>query len=257
MLIPTEAPPPFDQLLLLAERDPSAAVRRARQIWNQIKSADRLDQAWAEYTLGWALLRRQEIPDSLARLQQAQAQFQALGRPTLVLHCRRAELIARLFGGWTGELEQALDALAAEYHASELDLDAARTRMQQIGYLNVIGLPQAALALGDQITPLVRAQGTVDDYARLVRVLAVAAKQAGLLHQARDQLVEAAALFARLDYPVEVAKCLVEQAHIAEREGAFLEARQLLHDARARFQELELPFQVALCEKIWASLPAG
>jgi CHAT domain-containing protein len=249
MLVPTIAPTPYKQILLLAERDPVAAVKQARQIEQHADAADSCSQAWSSFTLGWSLLRSYELPAALVHLQHAHSAFQAIGQQEMVLHARRAILIAELAESAVAEHDTAWDQLAADYRLAGHDRDAVRTQVHQIGYFNVIGLPQAALELGYLIEHQVQTRGTVDDRARWLRVMGLAYKHAGQLHQAQAHLEQAAALFGSLDYPVEVAKCWLEQVHVAERQGAFAQARNHLNAALAVFQTFKLWFLVAVCQK--------
>lgn len=249
MLIPTNVPVPYKEVLVIAERDPTSAIKMARHILEQHDRTNTVDQAWLLYSLGWSLLRRYELKDALTHLQQAQVAFEAIGQLEMILHCRRAILIGELAVGAATDCQAAWDNLVADYYRAGLDLDAMRTQTHQIGYFNLIGSLQNALALGREIELTIQVCGTDDDWARWLRVMAIAFKHAGQIHQAQTQLEQAVEIFKRLGCPIEVAKCLVEQAHVMERQGELTQAGSVLNQALELFQTCEVPLQVAAVEK--------
>src|SRR5262249_35228566 len=79
-------PPACQRLQALAERDPRRAVPLARRALEALPTSDPLVQAWARYTLGWALLCWERFDEARPHLQAAQEAFEVCGASLGVLH---------------------------------------------------------------------------------------------------------------------------------------------------------------------------
>jgi tetratricopeptide (TPR) repeat protein len=249
MLIPSEAPPVYAELLFRAERDAYSTLPLARQVYQQTCQDDLPQAAWATYTLGWALLRRSCLSEADTFLRQAHTMFVSLGHTRMELHCCRALLINAMLEGANKQLQAEWHALVAAYEADESPLDAARTRLQQAAHLNILGHYADAHVLLNQITPILHTHGTLDDQARLFRVTALAASHTNNLEYALAQIDAATTCFTRLSYPLEVGKCYFEKGAMLERYEQYLPALASLEQAHAIFLELDDQLQLALCEK--------
>jgi tetratricopeptide (TPR) repeat protein len=243
------APPICRRLLALAERNPQRAMPLARRALENTPAEDPALRAWAAYTLGSVLLRQERAAEAEPIFQQAYIAFTALGMSIPALDAEYGQLATRQLRSSDAELQTAWAALAAAYTAHGRHLGAARVRLQQIGHLNVLGLPHAALALVNQIAALFEQHGEPFDQAWLLRLTGVAYGNMGKLDQAGAYLEQAADRFLALKQPAEVAKTWFEIAWINHRREDFVPARMLLERAQALFQQLDLPLRVAFCQK--------
>lgn len=243
------APPICRRLLALADHNARRAVPLARRALENTAAGDPALRAWALYTLGRALLRGELAAESEEVFQLAHAAFTALNMTIPALDAQHGQLAARQLRGGDGQLQSAWAALATAYESQGLHLDAARARLQQIGHLNVLGLPQAALALVNQIATLIETEGELFDRAWLLRLTGVAYGNMGKLDQAGAYLTRAADLFLSLRQPCEAAKTWFESAWIDHRREQFTPALITLEHAQRVFEQLNLPLRVAFCEK--------
>jgi CHAT domain-containing protein len=146
-------------------------------------------------------------------------------------------------------MQESWQALAAAYEAAGFPLDAARTRIWQLRYLNIVGDTPAALALAQQLAPLVQAHGSVSDGAYLLHAMAVAHGNAGALDTANHLIDQAIDRFAHLRCPLEQATCWLRRSFIHQRREQFGAALADLERALVLFRRRDLPLQAALAEK--------
>jgi CHAT domain-containing protein len=241
--------PDYRRLYALAERHPRRAVQHARRALQHTAPADAPAYAQALATLGWTLFRWERFTESRTTLTQAHATFVRCGHQCSALHCRRVLLLIALFQGTGLALQADWSALATDYHAAHLPLDAARTHLYQIEHLNALVYPQTAAELVDQIAPLLQNVGTVADQGWLQRVQASIASDFGQLDQALAHINTAEQYFARMPSPIEVARCRLKRAWVYQRREQFDQAEADLEHATAIFQRLDLPLHQALCER--------
>lgn len=233
-------------------------MRAAEVVYQASDPANPIRHAWTRYTLGWVFLRRIEVVQAQPLLREAQATFERMDQVLPTLHCRRALLLASTLAGADLRIQQDWDALCAAYEASQALLEAARTRIQQAAHLNALGRYAEARACITQAQPLLTIQGTLDDLARLCRVTAITASYLDDYSYALDQLDAAASYFARLDYPLDVAKCRLERGTLLMRQEHYTAALDELAHAQTIFIQLDDQIQIAVCEKtlglVWSRL---
>jgi len=241
-------PPACRRLITIAARDPRRAVLIARHAMAQIPPDAHMRQAWACYTLGWTLVQWERLAEATMVLHQAHQLFSQLHQTLPLLHCQRAILQVSLLDGTESAQQTDWEALATAYTTAGALLEAARTRISQIWHLNLLGRPQEAGMLAEQIAPAIRA-GTYDDQGRLHRVQAVAYGNMGMLNQAQEHIAAAIGCFTQIHARIEIAKCRGERAWIFQRSEHFSAALQDLEQARAVFQHCAMPLRVTICER--------
>lgn len=249
MLVPSEASPDIAALLILAERDSARALASLQEIDQRWDAADPQRSAWMVYARGWVGLRRMDVAGAQALLAQAQAAFEDLGLARLVLHCRRALLIAGMLAGADKSQQRLWDALVNAYIADNALLEAARTRIQQAAHLNALGRHVDARTLLGESAALLYRLGSLDDLARLCRVTAIAASYLDDGDYALAQLDAAISYFTSLEYPLDVAKCIFERGEFFERQEQYQAALSELEHAYEQFLQLHDLLQAAVCEK--------
>lgn len=249
MLLPTDAPVLWSRLLRLVERNPRRALPLVRHAWEQTSTSDECARGWVTYTLGWALLRAERFAEAQAHLRHAEQHFSRFKAEALLLHCRRALLLADLLSGIGPSLPALWEALAEDYERQQLVLDAARTRSLHVLHLVILGQVHQAQILGKRIAPLLEEQGTLYDRALLRRFMGMALGKIGALDQADAELESAANLFAVVPCPFEIAKCWLELGWNSQRRERFDIALSLLDRALTLFRRLDLPLNIAFCQK--------
>lgn len=244
-----DLPPAYKRIAALAERCPRRAVQVAQRALQRVPADDLLLQAWATFTLGWALLRWERLPAARARLEQAHATFVAANEFGAALDCRRALLLAAMLGGAGASLQAEWQSLADEYITHSAPLAAARTQLQQIEHLTMLVRSREAQELAEAITPLILTEGLPADQAMLWRVQASIASDCGQLDQALTHITTAEQLFTSVPSPLEVARCRLKRAWLHQRREAFDQAQSDLEAALAVFRQLDLPLHCALAER--------
>jgi tetratricopeptide (TPR) repeat protein len=235
------------RLQVLAESAPQRAVPLARRAVDAT-AADPHTQAWARYTLGWALLCWERFDDARPELQAAQAAFAAQGVHMATLRCRHALLLADLAQFARADLEQEFAALAEACVLAGAPRLAASVSIDQARALYALGRASDAGALLDGIAASIE-QCRPFDRARFLRIRGVVANMRSDQARAIELLTQAEQTFAALHSRGEVAKCWLERGWVALRQEQLDAAMEYYRRAERRFQRLDLPLQLAFCAK--------
>jgi tetratricopeptide (TPR) repeat protein len=235
------------RMQVLAERAPQRAVPLARRAVDAT-AADPHTQAWARYTLGWALLCWERFDDARPELQAAQTAFAALGVHMATLRCRHALLLADLAQFARADLEQEFAALAEACVLAGAPRLAASVSIDQARALYALGRASDADALLDGIAAIIE-QCRPFDRARFLRIRGAVANMRNDHARAIELLTQAEQTFAALHSRGEVAKCWLERGWVALRQEQLDAAMEYYRRAERSFQRLDLPLQLAFCAK--------
>jgi CHAT domain-containing protein len=232
----------------LAERDPRRTVPLARRALAQISADDPLAYAWAQYTLGWALLCWERFEAARPELRAAWEAFATHGAQLAALRCRHALLLADLMQFARPNLEQEFAELAQQFEQAGAPLDAARAWLYQAVLFNVLGRPAEAESVLRRIAPSIM-QDDGSDWARLLRVQGVAAILLSDYSRAINLLTQAEQYFLSIANRLELAKCWYQQAWAALRrenlESALVDYERAAHI----FNQLDVPLHCAFSAK--------
>ncbi|NJL33908.1 MAG: tetratricopeptide repeat protein [Chloroflexaceae bacterium] len=243
--------PPWLRLQHLADRDPRRAAHLAQRALEQI-SPDHPAYAWAACAYGYAAMRWERSDIAYQWLETACTLLAAQGHTMAVLHCRRALVMSTLLTPYHpiqhATIPDRLDGLIEVYNAAEHPLEAARTSIQRIWFLNMQGDPRDALATAEAIEHIIMQQGTPYDQGWLLRLRAHACTRLGQTELARRLLAQSIERFTQVRSPLELAKCWTVAADIDQRSQHYEQALENLDRARAIFQRLALPRRVVLCD---------
>ena len=245
----TLLPPPCARLFALSDRRPRCAVTLARRLLAALPP-DHADYPWAQLTLGWCLVRWDDLPAPIDLLQQAQASLATRGAVWGALTARTALLLAELLQHGAADLLPAWDDLATDWDAAGWPVEAARVRISQIRHLNTLGRSPDARALAETIAPVIAQSGSPADHAALQRFVGTAYLQMGNFPVATAMLAESEAIFQQLRWPADLAKTWYEQARVATYQDDFQGALTLYRRAESTFTRLAIPMRMALCGKI-------
>ena len=245
----TLLPPPCARLFALSDRRPRCAVTLARRLLAALPP-DHADYPWAQLTLGWCLVRWDDLPAPIDLLQQAQASLATRGAVWGALTARTALLLAELLQHGAADLLPAWDDLATDWDAAGWPVEAARVRISQIRHLNTLGRSPDARALAETIAPVIAQSGSPADHAALQRFVGTAYLQMGNFPVATAMLAESEAIFRQLRWPADLAKTWYEQARVATYQDDFQGALTLYRRAESTFTRLAIPMRMALCGKI-------
>src|SRR5215213_2089461 len=232
----------------LAERDPRRAVRLARRAVVPQPETDLFDHAWGRYVLGWSLLCWERFDAARPELTVALAAFESLGTEAAVLSCRFALAIADMLQFSRDDLLPELDTLAARFDAAGAPVEAVRCRLYRAVLFNMLGRTQAAEMVLAEIDQASLAAGPLD-YARWLRVAAVAAVARGDSVQAIDRLQQAEAIFSAAHQPLELAKSQFQHAWALLSREQLDAALSYYEQAERTFMRLDLPQRQAWCAK--------
>lgn len=236
------------RFIALAQRDPRRGVAMAQRLYQQVAATEH-SHAWAAYTLGMAFLQWERLREAGEYFDEACALFEVAGNTTALLRCRHARMIMALSSGAGASGLEQWSTLATEYEAGGNAVDAVLVRLNQASHFNILGLHNDVLQLLDQIAPTIQAMNSTADYARLLRIGAIARGNMGRFDEAARQLDQSLAYFAALRRPVDVAKCRIEQAWLHQRRERFAAALDELQAALKTFRRFDMPLQAAFCEK--------
>ncbi|MGH3342611.1 MAG: CHAT domain-containing protein [Carbonactinosporaceae bacterium] len=114
-----------------------------------------LMRTFALQNLGFAALRRGDVPEALASLDEAVRHASRLGRPTALIMQDRAE--ALLLAGLAHQARAALERAVSDLEGSRLAYDLAETRLM---------FARAALAEGDHRAARLAAEAAASDFSR-------------------------------------------------------------------------------------------
>ena len=245
----TLLPPRCARILALSDRRPRCAVAVARHAL-AATAPDHPDYPWAQLTLGWCLVRWEDLPAPVQLLQQAEAALAARGARWGALTARTALLLAELLQRGGAELLGAWDHLASDWESAGWPIEAARVRISQVRHLNTLGRLPEALALVAMIAPLITRSGTPADHATLARFTGTALLHSGDFPAATAQLMRAEVAFQQLRQPAELAKTWFEQASVAFLQDDFPGALTRYTQVRASFTQLGIPLRAAFCDKV-------
>lgn len=244
-----EPPAPFARLLRMSERNPRHAAAAARRLCAGAAAGGPPPQLWGDYTLGLVLLRWERLDEAEPLLARAEAGWRDLGRPLLACHARRGRLVIARLRGASPALQEDYGRLAAAYEARGAQIEAARTRFEQIAHLNTMGRTREALALIEAIEGAVARLGAPADGARLARLRAVALCDLGSLELARQHFTLAVEAYQASRATLEVAKSLFERSSVWLRLQRFHEAEDDLMRSEAIFRRLGIPLWQGYCQK--------
>jgi tetratricopeptide (TPR) repeat protein len=212
-------------------------------------AVERPEHAWATLTLGWALLAQEQLADALAALTSARDALARHGAPLGVLHARHGILLVNLLYKLDAAALTDWAALAAEYTAHGMPLEAARVQAGQVRCLYLLWRSADALQLGATVLPTLAAHGTPTDNALCRRAIAIAHLQNGAYAEAETLLCEVAAMFHQITHPAELAKTQFEQARLAIYREDVHTALEDYARVAAQFQRLGLALRSAFCTK--------
>jgi tetratricopeptide (TPR) repeat protein len=248
MSVDAAVPSACRRIQALAERDPRRAVSVGRRALHTLATDDPLMHAWAQYTLGWALLCWERFTMALPHLEEAQALFARQGADLPALRCRHALLLVELWLVDRPGFDAAFAELAREFERWNAPADAARARLDQARQLLVLGQTNDADAVLDQIEPAITAGGALDR-ARWLRTKGIAANQHGDYARAAALLAQAEQLFTAGRYLPDLARCWFEQARLSQRQEQFDAALEIYQRTEAGYRRLDMPLRLAFCMK--------
>lgn len=240
-------PPACRRIQALAERDPRRAVPLARRALHTLPSGDPLMYAWAQYTIGWALLCWERFDAARPHLKKAQALFDQHCSPLAALRCRHALLVADVMQLAKPDLEDDLALLAEQFIQAGAPADAARTWLYQAVLFNILGRAHDAEAILERVAPMIEA--TALDQARWLVVKGVAAIAHSRYTQAAELLIQAERLFTLHSNRLEVAKCRFQYAWMLLCQEQIDLALAHYHYAKRIFTQQSLSLRVAWCDK--------
>ncbi|MFL5802580.1 MAG: CHAT domain-containing protein [Roseiflexaceae bacterium] len=243
-----EDPQTCRHIRALAERHPRRAVTLARRGLEAAPADGPIARVWPVYTLGWALLWWERFDEARLCLRAARELFALHGRRLDVLRCDYALLLADLFQHARPDLEQDLATLAEQFEQAGAPDDAARARLYQAILFDILGRPQDAGALLEQIEPVI-AGGQPTDQARWLYIRGAVAISHGDYAHAELLLAQAEQSFTALHNPLERAKCWFQQAWAALRQENLDLALASYRRAEQVFARLDLPVRLALSNK--------
>jgi tetratricopeptide (TPR) repeat protein len=212
-------PEPCARILAWCDRRPLRAEALARRLLAATPAASPA-HPWALLTLSWCLMVREHLEKAEATLERAEAALAAAGATAGALRARHGLLLVGLLHRLSADVLPAWEAVAGEYAALGLPLEAARVRIGQVRCLNMLWRGGEAQALAEATWPAVEALGTDQDRALLTRMLGMAHMLAGNFPQAEQALAAAEAAFRRLRLPGELARTWTEQGRLAQFRGS-------------------------------------
>ncbi len=233
----------------LAEVAPRQAVAQARRVFLRIHtSGDKVEQAWAAYTLGWALLSYERFDAARIYLRHAQDCFEQAHITLGQLHCRFAFLIIEVTECPQPTLLTEFEDLYQSYAETSVSREAAKVQLYQAVLLNVLGRFGEAIALLDLIKAKALQLGGVV-WPRWLRIRAAAACGQSDYILCTELLLEARGIFSRLRLRIDIVKCWYEQGWAALRQEQVAAAFIYYCKAEYMFARLDLPFRRARCQK--------
>jgi CHAT domain-containing protein len=241
-------PPTCRRLQRLAERDPRRALRLIQRAGTISQVGSPLERAWADYSLGWALLCGERFDAARPHLQEAQATFTENGARLAALHCTHALLRADLMQFTRPDLEAEFAELAEQFSQIGARVEMLSVLLDQARYLNASGRSQAAEVVLDQAAPLIM-QADLLMRARMLRARAMVASRRGESYQASQLLDQAAQIFASLNYRPELAQCWLDQAWVALKQERLDVAHAGYQRAQQMFVKLDLPLYLAFATR--------
>jgi CHAT domain-containing protein/tetratricopeptide (TPR) repeat protein len=241
-------PPICRRLQALAERDPRRAVPLAYRSLALLQAEDTIISAWAELTLGWALLYWERFVEARQHIAKAQALFVASACPIAILRCTFALRLADLHQFAHAHLIDEFATLAEQFIQVGSETDSLRAELYQALLMNLLGRLEEAEVIFDRIAATLE-QDAVLDYARLVLGRGTAAITKSDYAHASELITQAERLFAGLHNPLERAKCWFQQAWITLRQEQLDLALAGYHRAGRVFARLDLPVRQALYHK--------
>ncbi|MEI8165893.1 MAG: CHAT domain-containing protein, partial [Chloroflexales bacterium] len=248
-------PDPCARILAWCARRPLRAAASAQRLLERTPLHSPT-HPWAQFTLGWCMLVREQPAAAIALLQQAHDQLRAQGEPWAPLRARHGILLAMLLQGVCAADLAGWETLAAACVAHALPLEAASVRVGQMRALNMLGRSTDALAVGLVAQPVIATLGDPADQAGLARTTGTAHLQLGNFPEASAALALAVAGFRQLRMPGELARTWFEQARLALTQDAFAAALALQERTHAAFVRLNMPLRAAICVKNFGLITA-
>jgi CHAT domain-containing protein/tetratricopeptide (TPR) repeat protein len=251
-------PPICRRLMHLADRNPRRATACAQRVLQHLQTNDPILQAWATYTLGWALLCWERPDAARAYLADAHSAFQAQGAWFGVLRCRHAELLADMLQLTRADLGSDFVALTTTYLQHGAPAEAAQAQLDHARLLIALGRSHDAAALLEAVAPLVGELSPLE-HTRLQFLQGIVANLLSEYSRATELLGQAEQGFARLRHRPERIRCWFYQAWVLLRQERLDEALALYRRAEEQFGCLDLPLDLALCAKNigWALMIRG
>lgn len=241
-------PPACQRIQALAERDPRRAVTLARRGAEHLGTEIPLLRAWAQYTLGWALLCWERFDAARPQLRDALAAFEAHAAHDAARRCSFALLLTDLTQFARPELEPTFASLSAQFAGAGAVYDSARCRLYQAVLLNVLGRPQEAEVVLRSIEHAL-ARGPALDQGRWLRGRGIVAILLGEYSRAEDLLAQAAQCFRAARNQIELAKCWNQQAWAALQQEQLDRAQEYYQRAQQIFAWFDMPLQSAFSAK--------
>ncbi|NJN66379.1 MAG: hypothetical protein HC884_06520 [Chloroflexaceae bacterium] len=184
----------------------------------------------------------------MAPAQEALQLFTRMGGGLPTLYCRRTILIANLLR-WHQVHTLNWQELVGLWVEAGFPLEAARTRIYLAFYLYLLIETEGAHALIEEITPIVRQEGTATDWAFLLSVRAGISLDRGKSEQAMDDINQAENIFRQEKNLRQAAICQFRRSWIWQQCKEFDRARAELEQALQTLRRLDLPLHIALCER--------
>ncbi|MFD3164112.1 CHAT domain-containing protein [Herpetosiphon sp. NSE202] len=249
MFIPSSVPSAYRSGLQLADTNPRQAVLHAKHGLLQTNSTEPLAQAWAFYSVGWTLFRWERLSEAATYFEQALACFRSIEDAAGLLHCRVGQVFIGWMSGTGRSLQQEWQSLVDAYQLRGDEQAVAQLQIYQAAHLNMLGDTARSIA---QLTTLVSNTShnlAPSSLARLQRILGAAYLNQADFPTAERYYRGALQTFRRLNWQSEIAKCLFEQARLAEQRGKYRQAISLLQKALDLAAQHELVLLKSQCEK--------
>ncbi len=233
--------------LLIIERNPRRAMPHVRRLIAKSANSSSPSVAWGRFLLGWTYLYWERFDEARVTLSEARSLFQEhqdqYGEARALYSLALADVLQ--FGGSSGQLEK------CERHFQALGShdDYLRVQIYKAVELNSKGSYAAASVLLDKHKQSLLLENGELDYARWLRVRAIAAGGVGDAEEAHEMLLESEAIFKRARYQVDLAKCSFDRAWLELNREEIQRAFELYSDAHDLFKKLDMPFRVAFCLK--------
>lgn len=250
MFIPGSVPPTSLTLLNLADINPGRAVIQANQVLSQIAINSPQAKAWALYTLGWALFRWERLGEAIPYFEQALSWFRQADDQRGQLHCRAGLLFVDWMSGKGRSLQPEWQYLVRQYQILGDDQAVLQLRIYQAAHLNMLGESALSIAQLSKLATLSASTMDAGSLARLRRILGVAYLNLGDSQAAHHQYRLSIQTFRSLKWQPEIAKCLFEQARLAEHKGQHNAAMTILQKASDLAAQHELVMLKPQCDKL-------
>ncbi|XSG77316.1 CHAT domain-containing protein [Herpetosiphon llansteffanensis] len=249
MFMPSFVPPAYRSSLQLADTNPRQAVLQAKHVLRQTSTTEPLAKAWALYSVGWTLFRWERLREAGTHFAQALDWFRQREDYAGLLNCR----VGLVFVGWmSGEgrsLQREWQFLVDEYLRLGDEQAVAQLQIYQAAHLNMLGDTARSIAQLTTLASNTSHRLAPSSLARLQRILGAAYLNQADFPTAQRYYRGALQTFRRLNWEPEIAKCLFEQARLAEQRGKYSVAISILQKASELAAQHELVLLKSQCAK--------